>query len=75
MPDRASTAAEGLERALHLLGCETYDDGTGMAYVVAKNDRRIGGPASCQEVAMYGAVKELERQRRDAHPERETAGG
>lgn len=60
---RFNTAAEGLEKALELLGCQVYDDGTGMAYIVAKNNQRIGGPASCQEMAMWDAVRHLERNR------------
>ena len=58
---RFELAAESLERALRLLGCDTDIDGTGMAYIVAKGNRRIGGPASCQEAAMWEAVRGLER--------------
>ena len=57
---RFELAADGLERALRLLGCQICPDGTGMAYVVAKDELLIGGPASCQEQAMWSATKELE---------------
>jgi hypothetical protein len=59
---RFNRTAEALERALMLLGCEVYDDGTGMAYCVARGDLRIGGPSSCQEDAMCGAARWLEQE-------------
>ncbi len=57
---RFNNTADALERALRLLGCWTYDDGTGMAFIVEKDNCRIGGPSSCQENAMYSAVQWLE---------------
>jgi hypothetical protein len=59
---RFDFTADALERALRLLGAETYNDGTGMAFVVVKNGRQIGGPSSCQEDAMRAAVRHIERE-------------
>ncbi len=56
-------AARHLEHALELLGCEVCEDGTGMAYIVAKDGLRIGGPASKMEQAMADAVRSLLREK------------
>lgn len=59
--ERFRLAAETCQRLLAAMGFEVVPDCAGMAYIVTKGDRFYGGPATRQEVAMWAALRAIER--------------